>query len=128
MPTHVLGIVATKGGTSKSTLASALAVRAAKGGRQVVLLDADPQGSLLKWWKHRGEAPGTLPVRAVPGLAQDQDGGVEGREPGAVAVVRGELATKLPPRDERIKNFALPDVPQHVFLAVGQPNDHGTEK
>jgi chromosome partitioning protein len=55
MPTHVLGIVATKGGTSKSTLASALAVRAAKGGRQVVLLDADPQGSLLKWWKHRGE-------------------------------------------------------------------------
>jgi chromosome partitioning protein len=55
MPTHVLGIVASKGGGSKSTLASALAVRAASGGRQVILLDADPQGSLLRWWEHRGK-------------------------------------------------------------------------
>ena len=31
---------------------------------------------------------GTLPVRVVPGLAQDQDVGVEGREPRAVASVR----------------------------------------
>ena len=49
MPTQVLAIVASKGGVMKSTLATALAVRAAKDGLRVALLDADPQESLTMW-------------------------------------------------------------------------------
>ena len=55
MTTQVLAIVASKGGVMKSTLATALAVRAVKDGLRVALLDADPQESLTMWWGRRGE-------------------------------------------------------------------------
>jgi chromosome partitioning protein len=43
-----------KGGVGKSTLCSALAVRAAKDSKRVALLDLDPQESLASWWTRRG--------------------------------------------------------------------------
>jgi chromosome partitioning protein len=51
----VLALVATKGGVGKTTIASALAVRAARDGGRVALVDTDPQGSLWQWWTTRGE-------------------------------------------------------------------------
>ena len=44
-----------KGGVGKSTLCSALAVRAAKDSKRVALLDLDPQESLASWWTRRGK-------------------------------------------------------------------------
>lgn len=48
-----IALVATKGGCGKSTLSACLAAHAAEGGAKVALIDADPQGSLLPWWKLR---------------------------------------------------------------------------
>lgn len=51
-------ILGQKGGTGKTTVATALAVRAVLAGLSVVLIDLDPQGSAAKWSKRRtAEAP-----------------------------------------------------------------------
>jgi chromosome partitioning protein len=51
----VVALAASKGGVGKTTLASALAVRAAEDGNRVALIDVDPQASLFRWWELRGE-------------------------------------------------------------------------
>jgi chromosome partitioning protein len=50
-----IAIVNSKGGTGKTTLASALAVRAAQEGKRVAMVDLDPQRSLAEWWARRGK-------------------------------------------------------------------------
>src|SRR5262249_33810038 len=52
---RVVTLASTKGGVGKTTLASALAVRAAEESRRVALLDLDPQESLASWWTRRGK-------------------------------------------------------------------------
>lgn len=54
-PMRVVVLAATKGGTGKTTLSAALAVRAAKESDRVAMIDADPQNSLERWWELRGE-------------------------------------------------------------------------
>jgi chromosome partitioning protein len=49
----VLSIASTKGGVGKTTLASALAVRAGRESKRVAMVDLDPLGSLASWWKRR---------------------------------------------------------------------------
>jgi chromosome partitioning protein len=44
--TYVVTLAGTKGGTGKTTLASALSVRAAEDSPKVALIDLDPQESL----------------------------------------------------------------------------------
>jgi chromosome partitioning protein len=51
---RVIALCASKGGVGKTTLASALAVRAAQDGSRVALLDTDPQRSLARWHELRG--------------------------------------------------------------------------
>ncbi len=71
----VVGVVNYKGGTSKTTTAYYLAHAWAEQGRSVLLVDADPQGSSLRWSEL---APGPVPViglavrdvhRRLPGIA-----------------------------------------------------------
>ena len=49
-----------KGGTGKSTIAVNLACALAAGGRSVILIDIDPQGTAADWAGH-----GDLPVRVI---------------------------------------------------------------
>ena len=51
----VIAVVNSKGGTGKTTLASALSVRAAKDSKRVAMVDLDPQKSLIAWWQRRGK-------------------------------------------------------------------------
>jgi chromosome partitioning protein len=51
---RVVTLASTKGGVGKTTLCSALAVRAAEESKRVALLDLDPQESLASWWTRRG--------------------------------------------------------------------------
>ena len=60
---RTIAFVTQKGGSGKSTLASSLAVTALEAGERVFIIDLDPQQSLIKWSKMRGEAD--VPVEAV---------------------------------------------------------------
>jgi chromosome partitioning protein len=53
---RVVAVVSSKGGVGKTTLASALAVRAARESERVAMVDLDPQRSLAAWWKRRGRS------------------------------------------------------------------------
>jgi chromosome partitioning protein len=61
----VVAVVNTKGGVGKTTLTTALAVRAAKDGARVALIDLDPQRSLLEWWKRRQKPANPFVVEGV---------------------------------------------------------------
>lgn len=60
---HVVAMISSKGGVAKSTLAACIAAAASEAGQTVVVLDADPQQTLVAWHKRR-EA-GDIVVRAV---------------------------------------------------------------
>lgn len=60
---RTIAFVTQKGGSGKSTIASSLAVCARDAGEKVFIVDMDPQASLVKWAKARGDA--SLPVEAV---------------------------------------------------------------
>jgi chromosome partitioning protein len=49
-----IAVVNSKGGTGKTTLTAALAVRAAKDSGRVAAVDLDPQHSLAAWFHRRG--------------------------------------------------------------------------
>lgn len=53
---RVITVASTKGGVGKTTLASALAVKAASESERVAMVDLDPQGSLAAWWARRGRS------------------------------------------------------------------------
>lgn len=72
---YVVTFATQKGGSGKTTLCSALGVHAVARGLRVLLLDQDPQGSLLRWYEKRpADAPevDTVPPplleRALQGL------------------------------------------------------------
>jgi chromosome partitioning protein len=55
---QIIAFLGQKGGTGKTTIATAIAVRAARDGKSVALIDLDPQGSATKWAKRRkGDNP-----------------------------------------------------------------------
>lgn len=51
---RIISVVSGKGGAGKTTIASALAVRAVQDKARVAMVDLDPQASLASWWKRRG--------------------------------------------------------------------------
>lgn len=50
----IVALCATKGGVGKTTIATALAVKAAQSRARVALIDSDPQESLAGWHDRRG--------------------------------------------------------------------------
>lgn len=71
-----IAVVNGKGGVGKSTLAAALAVRAAQDGKRIAIVDLDPQKSLVEWWGRRGK---TDNPSVYEGAATAQDA-IEGLE------------------------------------------------
>lgn len=65
---NVLVVAATKGGTGKTTIATALAARASLEA-SVALLDLDPQGSMSRWWELRGQPDNPALGAATGGVA-----------------------------------------------------------
>lgn len=49
-----IAVINSKGGVGKTTLAAALAARAARESGRVAMVDLDPQQSLAEWWNRRG--------------------------------------------------------------------------
>ena len=80
MTLRVIALAASKGGCSKSTLATALAVQAVTEGGKAALLDWEPQGSVTLWWVMRQKPANPKlirdagdPVEAVAELGEDFD-------------------------------------------------------
>jgi chromosome partitioning protein len=67
--THVVALAASKGGAGKSTLATCLAVRAAKESGSVCLVDLDPQESASRWHQLRGSPTTPRLVNKVENIA-----------------------------------------------------------
>lgn len=63
-PMNFIGVLNTKGGTGKTTLAACLAVRAAAEAR-VAVVDLDPQGSFADWHGRRGSPSNPELMRGV---------------------------------------------------------------
>ncbi len=61
----VIAVGSLKGGAAKTTVAVNLAVAAAHDGRRVLIIDADSQGSSMKWGERRVARPDELPPVAV---------------------------------------------------------------
>jgi chromosome partitioning protein len=61
---QVIGIISQKGGVSKTTIATALAVEASRDGKKTVLLDLDPQASASFWKDTR--VNDDLAISAIP--------------------------------------------------------------
>jgi chromosome partitioning protein len=62
---RTLALITAKGGSGKSTIAILLADALAAEGRRVLLIDADPQGSVSQWFKTaaaRGDRPVNIDV------------------------------------------------------------------
>ena len=62
----IVSLVHTKGGVGKTTSAVFLALAASRAGRQVRLLDADPQGSASSWSERAGTGGAGLPFPVLP--------------------------------------------------------------
>ena len=75
---NVIVFASRKGGSGKSTLAAHLAAHVHKATKPILLVDADPQGSLTLWHKLRGtnEPPIKTAVNSVSGIvaAAKRDG------------------------------------------------------
>lgn len=69
----IITVIQRKGGVGKTTLAVNLAGELVAAGRSVVLLDADPQQSIMRGWMPRGERRGLLPKIARTADHSDEE-------------------------------------------------------
>jgi chromosome partitioning protein len=70
---RTLALITAKGGSGKSTIAILLADALAAEGRKVLLVDADPQGSVSQWFKTaaaRGDRPTNIDVARAASEAE----------------------------------------------------------
>ena len=98
----IYGFLNQKGGVGKTTLAVNVAVQLARGGRRVLLVDADPQGSALDWaaQRARGEVPPVITVVAFPRDTLH-------REIGQLGVGFDDVVIDGPPRVEGLARSAI---------------------
>lgn len=67
---RILVLAATKGGAGKTTLASALAIRAAERGERIAIVDRDPSRGLKDWYSRRRNKE-ALALLEVDGTAEN---------------------------------------------------------
>ena len=70
---RTIAVAGAKGGVGKTTLAVHLAVVAVQQGRDVVLVDADPQLSAVRWSERRSSSEPVVLGRAVSQLAAEME-------------------------------------------------------
>jgi len=64
----VIAVVSAKGGTGKSTITLNLGGTLSSAGRRVLIIDADPQGSIAQWAKKSKQKEPTILVESSPAV------------------------------------------------------------
>jgi chromosome partitioning protein len=98
VPGRVVTVAQQKGGAGKTTLLAHLAVAFARRGREVALLDADPQGSLALWLSQREARLG--PDSHLYGEATRESGAALERRIRALAKEAELVFIDSPPRTD----------------------------
>ncbi len=99
---HVLALTGQKGGIGKSTIAICLAAEAMKRGRQVLLVDADPQGTTRTWGDVAIRAGNPAPTVVSMGATMGQAGQLD-----ALAGNYDLVIIDCPPRHDETQRAAL---------------------
>ena len=113
-------VASSKGGAGKSTIATNLAAHYAVKGRNTVLVDADRQGSALRWSEKR--AAHANAVLGVPGLRRDWVRHVpDDAERVIIDSAAGVRAAEVADYLEDIDAIVVPVLPSAIDLEATQP-------
>lgn len=98
----IIALTGQKGGVGKSTVAIALAAELLARGRKVLLVDADPQGTVRTWGDVASEAGHPLPTIVAMGATMHRP-----EQLSRVAVGYDTVVIDCPPRHGEIQRSAL---------------------
>jgi chromosome partitioning protein len=98
----IIALTGQKGGVGKSTTAVCLAVLAMSRGQRVLLVDADPQGTVRTWADVAGESGAKLPTVVAMGAAMHRPGQLP-----EMAARYDLVVIDCPPRHGDIQRSAL---------------------
>jgi len=98
----IIALTGQKGGIGKSTTAVSLAVACLSRGRRVLLVDADPQGTVRTWGEVASEAGQRTPTIVAMGAAMHRPGQLD-----IVAPSYDLILIDCPPRHGEISRAAL---------------------
>lgn len=113
-------VASSKGGAGKSTIATNLAAHYAVKGRNTVLVDADRQGSALRWSEKR--AAHANAVLGVPGLRRDWVRHVpDDAERVIIDSAAGVRAAEVADYLEDVDAIVVPVLPSAIDLEATQP-------
>jgi chromosome partitioning protein len=113
-------VASSKGGAGKSTLATNLAAHYAVEGRNTVLVDADRQGSSLRWCEKRSVHPNA--VLGIPGLRKDWEKHVPGDAQRVIIdSAAGIRAAEVEAYLDHVDVIVVPVLPSAIDLEATEP-------
>ncbi len=113
-------VASSKGGAGKSTLATNLAAHYAVDGKNTVLVDADRQGSALRWSEKRAQHVNL--VLGVPGLRRDWERQVpDDAQRVIIDSAAGIRADEVAPYLDSVSVVVVPVLPSAIDLEATEP-------